>query len=290
MAKLSKMERRLARVIRGLQAVSEELYGVANVRRLRSEVCAGVVSLDKRGQKLLGILLKLEEVFHRHYKRLVQKLASMYARVARGAGADREDYLQTGLMTMLDCIWNYTGESKFSTYLYESVMHSMQAMIQSQSTVSGVSRKVNRYRILVHDLVSRGMEPRQAVDKIVEQEGLSKRMRTSLLRSLYQVEEINGHVYRLGGEMRDLRELEDKEYVEYLMDKAGLTQMERKLLRAWMEGDTEYRKKLMTARDSQGRPVYINPATGKAWGRQTLSNIFQRALAKVREVALREAG
>lgn len=122
-------------------------YGDTQYRQFRRDFFAGNLGglgMPKPVAARIEALKSLENKLVQHNVGMVRDMAAMYFRWNRHRmpGVELEDFYQEGYMAVVNCIYAYNGEQKFSTYLHWAVENAYKDLVRVDTPLSPISPAV----------------------------------------------------------------------------------------------------------------------------------------------------
>lgn len=270
-------DRQLCETVGMLQERAEKRYGEPSVSRLRTDFLNGQYTFtkDRLGRSAMETLLRLESEFLSAYILQVMKIARSFVgtNAKYNSSIDFDDYVQEGCIALSKAVYHYNGTSAFTTYLQEIVVRSLLSTRERES-LSGVSRDISKWRRMVLRAMSYdNLNLHEAIETVGKAEKLSERNMEKLADAIYTTKANDFHNIP----SQNTCEL-DRELVCLCIEEANLTSLEKELIDAYMDGDSDFRGNLANTR--------INPNTGNLYTRQTLHNHFKSACNKVKDALM----
>lgn len=271
------LESKMADAYRHLDNAASELYGFANIRKLRDNYkkqnskSRNILWCHPKARVAMDWLIKNEATILSAYIKMGHKMAlSLSVSEERDSYAD---YMQEAAMAIYDAMYLYDGSTKFSTYCFCMIKNRQLNRRRKTLKINGITETVNMLKAKVIKGISEGLLPTQALSRVEEEIQITPEIRERLLTSLgiksdkpileIQAPQID---HERNNELAEMRRA---------VQETVLSDMERKLMNAHLSGDETYRKNLSE--------TVINPQTGRYWTKQRLSQIFLAACQKVRE-------
>lgn len=231
------------------------------IRRLRAPDAT-------KNPKVLGWIARLNDLAPRivgGYFRVVRELCNSFdATGEHRVGVTWDDYGQEAQIAIWEAAFTYNGTRRFSTYIYWVVKHRLIDFCRDEELQVGVVHEVRRLRKQVRMLMQEGLSFDEAIYAIEVNTEISPHALRTLQNKQSSPDDVESHY-------RDEKEVS---LVHAAIDKAPLTDLEKGLIMAFMQGDRHYRSSVKVK----------NPVTGKPYTRQGLRLMFNSACEKVRAV------
>jgi DNA-directed RNA polymerase specialized sigma subunit len=186
-----------------------------------------------------------------------------------------DDYLQQVAWAIYDAMYTYSGESEFSTYAHKLIHNRLVSYVRDHDQKAGIGRRIKWLKLKARKLMqSDGLTFDQVAARMRKEDGLSEDDVDKLRASMYKVCGLDEPLVNSLGTWE--RGDDVAELVRYAIEQAGLNDLERELVEAYMNDDRDCRRRIVTTR--------IHPNTGRPYTPQRLSQIFLEACTKIREV------
>lgn len=264
------LEKLMKDCFQALQQASKEKYGNVDCLRLRDEYKKNkkVLWFHPKAKRLIDDVMEKESHIISIYIRTPKVLYRAFSRTYK---IDMADCLQEGAYAIYDAIYMYDGSFDFSTYIYWVVKNRLIHFTKLNELVSRISPAVKKLRFKVRRLIESGMHQDDAIQHITVTENLSPKFVNKLRSSIYNVRAISPLVPIKFSS----HDNEEKSELWSIINSNLLSEMQKRLVIAHMEGDRKLRKKISETE--------INPGTGNLWTKAMLSLIFMQAMDIIRQ-------
>jgi DNA-directed RNA polymerase specialized sigma24 family protein len=237
----------------------------------------------------------VEEAVLEGHAALAKRHANKWAKtVDHMSGLEREDYLQEAYMQIVESMyhWNPEGGADITTYLWYALKNRLSNVKNQQG--SFLSRLANSSIVLLdkYNKAKNKAELGTSFEQITEELGLSnkeKRHLSDLLTKAVAESSMKAEDNDEASDYTALRSGIDQqsetetfiqnENVKEILDRAGLTPIERELIETAMNPYHGWQKAV--------GEKYIAPRTGKPYGRMRITQILVQARAKVAKAMAR---
>lgn len=260
-----------------LAEYAEEVYGDSSVKRLRYDVTNGNLKVPSDISTAMQRFCELESIMISAYVKEVATLVTSFyfSYHERFNQLDEADYLQHACIAICNSCATYDGSTMFSTYAYHAAKRELIGFVRSQEPFSGIGRDIRKIRTSIKMLMAdEGIDFEQALSKISEQEELTEEDVWDVRASGYRTRPLTENDFLLEEESNSLEI--DVELVQLALQEANLSDLERELVVAHMNGDHTLRTRIIKTR--------INPNTGNPYNRANLNQAFQRGCNKIKLV------
>lgn len=271
-------ESKMAEAYVAFQRAAAERYSFSNIKKLRDEYkshkSAGqnILWADPAARKMMEWFCSHEQEIISAYICIAHDLCSAFA-YANDSGPSYADYLQEAAVAIYDAMYQYDGSTQFSTYAHWCIKNRLSTFRRSEMSAKGFTRGILKIRAKVKELMASGMSDDRAIAQLKD-EGVAIDNRT--LERLRASLGLGAQTPKIEAEapVVDTEAKAEFDEMRRAVKETKLTDMERSLIEAHLNGDESYRRIVSE--------TVINPNTGKLWTKQRLSQIFQEACEKVR--------
>lgn len=269
-------DQELCEIVGLLEDRAMKRYGDPNVRRLRNEFQNGRVTFakDTAGRMAMESLLVLEDDYLSAYIKQVSKIARSFWKTNRRCKVEVDDFIQEGCLALSNSVYHYNGSAAFTTYMHNAVTRALSVFVREYEELAGVARRIKALKKKVVRCMNQfGFELDEAVDYLVnEGDTISEQDKNQIADAIYRMTPLNPKIQL--GEKQDDCPI-DQELVHLCIEEAELTDVERRLIEAHMDGDNSVRSTMVE--------TVVNETTGRLYTKQALSLAFNRACDKIRE-------
>lgn len=269
----SEIEQMMEKSYKVLSKVAAEVYGFANIKKLRDEYRrnSNMLAAHPEAQTLINWMISNESRIMSGYIGVARKPCLSFSKAKENHNiASFSDLVQEAAMAIYDAMYQYNGSTKFSTYVTWCIKNRLIDSTRKNQRANGFQPCVLKLRNKVRKLMETGLNVDRAINHIQANDGridpdVLERLMVSLSANTSSQVELA---------VESLPDLSPQtEAMRRAVDSAPLSTMERNLIEAYLRGDESYRRKVSEE--------VINPNTGKLWTKQRLSQIFLVACDKV---------
>jgi RNA polymerase sigma factor (sigma-70 family) len=272
------LEQQLADGFKVLNQASIDVYGFANVKKLRNEYKNGTVKLSGKVKQTIDQLIAVEKRVIAGYIRMASKLCG---KSRKRYGITVCDYLQEAAMAIYDAMYLYNGQNRFSTYAFWCIKNRIVDFYRSENDDMAFNDAVSAINIAaVRSVKTTIPKGRRGVCGLTDANVFNTLTGKKSSRIDFEsfspavIERMANCLYQTDYETESVGM---SERVQLLLDavaSASLTEMERCLIDAEIRGDSGFRTRISE--------TVINSNTGKLWTKQRLSQLYIRACEKIR--------
>lgn len=286
-AQKCELEENMSAAYFSLKKAATELYGQSNIKRLRDEYKK--MKNDKTGTNLLWChplarkrmewMLANEDTIMAVFIRVAAKLCrAFHTWSSDRPGVTLTDYLQESAIAIYDAMYMYDGSDRFSTYMYWCVKNRLITFIRNEDRASGVSKEVQKLRAEAKKLMSSHHCDFDTALSLMQKtdDSITDVIISNVRKAMYGMNSF--HEFTPVEHVKSLSVVDhsndDQEEMRRAVEEADLTEMERRLVDAYLSGDKNFRTRISETE--------INPNTQTFWTKQRLSQIFGEACGKIK--------
>jgi DNA-directed RNA polymerase specialized sigma subunit len=199
------------------------------------------------------------------FSRLIKKTAG---RIALGHGMEAGDLTSEAYEAFFRAMLNYTGRTRFSTFLQNCLEKNL-ARARTRDSLVRVPREVRRLSMRVVGL----MESGRTFDEAVE--GLAEKDVRRVVASMRRVQGA-GDLQMDESELAAVEDGENAVWIGMALQGVQFTRLEREALRGFMESPAGVMGLSSNLKD------LVNPATGRPYSRAAVSAAWAQARKKIR--------
>lgn len=265
-----------------------EMYGFEGVRALRQEYYR--LSKHKRGRNMmlfdeetrvvLANLTGMEYAILSGFINMANQLASSFylSHKIDRPHLDEDDYVQEATWAIFDAIYCYDGSTQLTTYLYSSIKRRLAGFVRSEEIHAGIGRPTKLLRTKVRRVMRDKMCSFEvAIAVLRETENISEEMEDKVRSACYNVKYVDRDK-----DVRVAKHVEPvSEEVELLLEAvrlADFNDLQREMV--------EYFLKTGERMDCELVHNRINPNTDEPYTRQAVSQQWQKACEKLRQLMM----
>jgi DNA-directed RNA polymerase specialized sigma24 family protein len=265
-------EQKISECLKVIQPIALKHFNFKNVKQLRDLYLSqkNVLSNFLEVEKSMNWLIDHEEIIISAYIGMMKAICSDLSCLNKYSGATLKDYLQVASIGIYEAIYQYNGNTKFSTFSFCVAKNKLLTFHRSELTSVGINKKVLKFKNEIKNLMENGDSYNSAVSKI---ENVDYNL-INRLNNVFQIDDCENCFEIPDKDQKNTDQLEIEEMKKVIYN-TKLTKIERDLINAYLNGDENYRKVV-----SQ---TVVNPKTGKNWTKQRLSQIFISACNKIQQ-------
>ena len=261
-----------------LQRAAKARYGFPNVKKLRDEFrvdpAKSILSSDPEAEKSMEWMISQEKRILSGYIRLGLSICSTFKLSIEKKKTNFSDCMQVVALAIYDGMYQYNGSTEFSTYAFWLIKNKLITFCRLNQSSKGITGRILKLKAEVLNLTKIGFTTEQAINRLRDSGKITDVRHVEKLKLALGMN-CDDNITEIASPTVDQDAKDEIQLMRNAIDQTNLSEMERNLLEAHLNGDVHYRKHLSE--------TLINKTTGKLWTKQRLSQLFLRACEKARE-------
>lgn len=257
----------------GVRSLRQEYYRLSNHKRGRN-----MMMFDEETRSVLSNLTGVEYTLLSGFVNMANQLASSFylSHKTDRPHLDECDYIQEATWAIFDAMYCYDGSTQLTTYLYSSIKRRLAGFVRSEEIHAGIGRPTKLLRTKVRRVMRDKMCSFEVAIAILrETEDISEEMEDKVRSACYNVKCVDRD-----NDVRVAKQIEPvSEEIELLLEAvrlADFNDLQREMV--------EYFLKTGERMDSELVHNRINPNTNEPYTRQAVSQQWQKACDKLRQL------